>query len=116
LGGRKVGRDLLGVVHNNENEEEMLYIQKREGSSDSKSETPIEMEAVAIEAIEGTAKDLRMYHKMDRTRPVAISECLRTDYKTIEGMKNASEIGDFDITKVGRTDLVSEIARRNEGK
>jgi hypothetical protein len=26
---------------------------------------------------------------------------LRTDHKTIEGMKNASENRDFDITKVG---------------
>jgi hypothetical protein len=63
LGGRKVGRGLLGVLQRKENEEEMLDIEKSEGSGGSKSETLIEMEAVAIERIEGTPKDLRLAHK-----------------------------------------------------
>jgi hypothetical protein len=66
FGGRTVGRDLLGVVQKNEKEDEMLAIQKREGSGGSNSQRPIEMKAVAIER---TAKDLRMTHKRDRTGP-----------------------------------------------
>jgi hypothetical protein len=53
----------LGVVRRNENEEEMLDIQKREEPDDLKSETPIEMETVAVETIEKTAEYLRMDHK-----------------------------------------------------
>jgi hypothetical protein len=63
LGGRNVGQDLFGVVQKNENEEEMSDIQKREGSGGSKSETPIEMTAVAIETIERRAEDVRRDHK-----------------------------------------------------
>jgi hypothetical protein len=44
----------------------MLDIQEREMSGDSKSETPIEMEAVAIERIERTAEGLRRDHKTGR--------------------------------------------------
>jgi hypothetical protein len=41
----------------------MFNIQRREGSDRWKSETPIDMEAVAIETIERTAEDLRRNHK-----------------------------------------------------
>jgi hypothetical protein len=58
-----VRRDLLGGFQKNENEEEMWDIQKREGSGGSRSETPIEMEKVATEAMERTAEDLRRDHK-----------------------------------------------------
>jgi hypothetical protein len=44
----------------------MLDIQEREMSGDSKSETPIEMEAVAIETIKRIAEDPRRDHKMGR--------------------------------------------------
>jgi hypothetical protein len=60
---RKVRRDLLGRLQKSENEEQMLDIQKREGSGDSKSQTPIEAKAVAIETIERTADDLLSDHK-----------------------------------------------------
>jgi hypothetical protein len=63
LGERMAGRDLLGVLQNKENEERMLDIQKRKGSGGSKSETPIEMKAVAIETIERRAKGVRSGHK-----------------------------------------------------
>jgi hypothetical protein len=63
LGGREVGRGLLGVVQRKENEGEMLDIEKREGSGGSKSERLIEMDAVARERIEGTAKELRVAHR-----------------------------------------------------
>jgi hypothetical protein len=53
----------LRVVQKNENEEEMLEIQKREGSGGWKSEKPIEMKVVAIETIERTAEDLCLAHK-----------------------------------------------------
>jgi hypothetical protein len=38
-----------------------------------------------------------------RTEPDgnAISECLRTDHRIIEGMKKAFEDGNFDVKKVG---------------
>jgi hypothetical protein len=42
---------------------EMLDIQKMEGSGGSKSEAPIEMEAAAIETMDGTAEDLRRNDK-----------------------------------------------------
>jgi hypothetical protein len=45
------------------NEEEMLGIQKRDGSGSSKSATPIEMKAVAIERIERTAEGLHTAHE-----------------------------------------------------
>jgi hypothetical protein len=53
----------LGIVQKNENEEEMLDVQEREGSGCSKSETAIEMEPVAIETIERTAEDLHRDQK-----------------------------------------------------
>jgi hypothetical protein len=65
LGVRKVGQYLFGVVQNNENEEKMLDIQKREGFAGSKSQTPIERKVVAIETIERTAEVL---HKARKTR------------------------------------------------
>jgi hypothetical protein len=66
LGGRTVGRDLLGEVQKNENQDEMLDIQKGEEAAGSKSEPRISMKAVEIER---TAEDLRMTHKRDRTGP-----------------------------------------------
>jgi hypothetical protein len=54
LKGRTAGPDSLGRVQKKENEEEMLDIQEREGSGVSKSDTPIEMEAAAIEPREKT--------------------------------------------------------------
>jgi hypothetical protein len=62
LGGRAARRNLLGVVHKNENEKEMLDIQKREGSGCSKSEMPIGMKAAAMETMERTAEDLHGDH------------------------------------------------------
>jgi hypothetical protein len=62
LRGRRVGRDLMGVVQRNENEEEILDIQKMEGYDSSKSETLIKMET-AIETIERTVEDLCRDHK-----------------------------------------------------
>jgi hypothetical protein len=50
----------FGGLQNIEKEEECSHIEKREGSGDSKSQTPIDREGVAIERIERTAKDLRM--------------------------------------------------------
>jgi hypothetical protein len=47
---------LFGSLQNIEKEEECSDIEKREGSGSSKSQTPIEKEAVAIER---TADDLR---------------------------------------------------------
>jgi hypothetical protein len=46
----------------------------------------------------------------------AISECSGTHHRIIEGMKTASENGDFDLTKVRWTSLASWIAPRNEVK
>jgi hypothetical protein len=63
LGGRTAGRDFLGVFQKKENEKEMLDIQKREGSGGSTSETPIDMQAAAIETMDRTAEDLRRNHK-----------------------------------------------------
>jgi hypothetical protein len=63
LGGRKVCHDLFGVVQKNENEEGMSDIQKREGSGGSKSETPKEMTAMAIETIERRVEDVNRDHK-----------------------------------------------------
>jgi hypothetical protein len=51
------------VVQKNEKEEELLDIQKREGSGGSKSETFIEMETVGIETIEKMAEDVRRDHR-----------------------------------------------------
>jgi hypothetical protein len=68
LGGRTASRNLLGVVQKNENEEEMLDNQKRERYGGSKSETPIEMEAMAIETIERMAEDVRRDHRMGHNR------------------------------------------------
>jgi hypothetical protein len=51
LGGRTVGWDSLGIVHKNENEEEIFDIQKREGSGRAKSEGHIEVEAAVTERI-----------------------------------------------------------------
>jgi hypothetical protein len=67
LGGRTVGQDLLGVVQKNEKEEEMLDIQKGEGYGSSKSQSAMEMKAMAIETIERTAEDFLGPAKRDRT-------------------------------------------------
>jgi hypothetical protein len=53
----------LGVLQTIESEEECSDIEKREGSGDSKSQTFIDREGMAIERIEWTAEDLRMAHK-----------------------------------------------------
>jgi hypothetical protein len=53
---------LFGGVQNIEKEEECTDTEKREGSGDSKSQTPIDREGMAIERIERTAEDLRMAH------------------------------------------------------
>jgi hypothetical protein len=53
----------LGAIQKKENEKAMLDIQKREGSGGSKSETPRDMEAVAIETMQRTAEDLCRGHK-----------------------------------------------------
>jgi hypothetical protein len=58
----------LGVVQKNENEEEMLDIQKREESGGSKSKTPMEMEAVEIEALESTTDNLCRDHKQGQNQ------------------------------------------------
>jgi hypothetical protein len=55
LRGRTVGQDPLGVVQKNE---------KGEGSGSSKSQTAIEMKAVAIETIERTAEE---FHSAGKT-------------------------------------------------
>jgi hypothetical protein len=44
-------------------EEVCSDIEKREGSGDSTSQTPIDREGMAIERIERTAEDLRMARK-----------------------------------------------------
>jgi hypothetical protein len=62
LGVRTVGQACLGVVQKNENEEEMLDIQAREGSSGLKSNTPIDLEAVVMKTIERTAENLHRAH------------------------------------------------------
>jgi hypothetical protein len=49
----------IGSNSENESEEEMLDVQKRERSGGSKSEATTEMEAVVIETIERTAENLR---------------------------------------------------------
>jgi hypothetical protein len=54
---------LSGGVQNIEKEEECSDIEKRERSGGSKNEKLMEMEALAIERIERTAKGLRMAHK-----------------------------------------------------
>jgi hypothetical protein len=54
---------LFGGPQDIEKEEERSHIENKEGSGDSKSQTPIDREGVAIERIERTAKDLRMAHK-----------------------------------------------------
>jgi hypothetical protein len=46
-----------------ENEEGMSNMQKTDGCGGLKSETPIEMETVAIETMERTVGDLRRDHK-----------------------------------------------------
>jgi hypothetical protein len=53
----------LGVVQKNENEEEMLDVQKKEVSVGSKIQRHIEREGVATEGIEVTAKHLRRGQK-----------------------------------------------------
>jgi hypothetical protein len=68
LGGITAGRDCLGVVQKNENEKEMVDIQKREESGGPKSKTPIEMEAVEIEAIESTGDNLCRDHKQGQNQ------------------------------------------------
>jgi hypothetical protein len=53
----------LGVGQKKENQEKILDIRKKEASVGLKSETPKEMEAVAIETIEITAENLGEDHK-----------------------------------------------------
>jgi hypothetical protein len=54
---------LLGGVQTIEKEKECSDVEKSEESGRSKSETQIEMEAVAIEIIERVAEDLRRDHE-----------------------------------------------------
>jgi hypothetical protein len=79
----------------------MLDIQKREGSGGSNSEARREMTG----GNRNNRKDCRRSSKGPQNGAEldldATSECLRTDYRIIEGMKVASEKGDFDITTVG---------------
>jgi hypothetical protein len=58
LEGRTVGWDSLGIVHKTEDEEDILDIQKREGSGWAKSEVHIEVEAAVIERISIGSQDL----------------------------------------------------------
>jgi hypothetical protein len=53
---------------------------------------------MAIERIERAVEDLRMVQKNGQNRTV-FENC--GDDRIIEGMKNATEKGDFDLTKVG---------------
>jgi hypothetical protein len=68
LAGRAVGPHLLGVFQKTEKEEECSDIKKREGSGGSKSQIPLEREAMAIERIERTGEDHRRDHKAGQNR------------------------------------------------
>jgi hypothetical protein len=63
-----------------ENEEEMLDIQRREGSGDSKSETLIGMKAVAMETVERAAEGLHRARKRGQNwiwmREVSVRELI----------------------------------------
>jgi hypothetical protein len=60
---RAVRATFSGGVPKREKEGERSDIEKREGSGDSKSQTPIEKERVAIERIERAPEELRVAHK-----------------------------------------------------
>jgi hypothetical protein len=79
----------------------MLDIQKREGSGDSKSETPIKMEAVCKRNNKKDSRRLSYGSQKETKLDLdGTSECLATD-RIIEGMNIACENGDFDLTKMG---------------
>jgi hypothetical protein len=89
---------LLGGLQNIEKEEECSDIGKKEGSGDSKSQTPIERRG-GNSKNRKAAENLRIAQNERGLDLDAISECLRTDHRIIEGTKIASENGDFDLTK-----------------
>jgi hypothetical protein len=64
---------LLGGLQTIEEEEDFSDIEKREGTGDSKSQTPTERRG-AIEKIKRTARDLCIAHKQGENW-ISISDC-----------------------------------------